>query len=186
MENKTVLKEEPIIFKPEMEGLKGEFLASIIIIIIGVILGIITYFFAPQFLMEILLKEEKIPKYNSYYSFIIAFLPLLGGISEIINLKLTVKYTKYTLNSQRLVIEKGFISKKISNLELWRVIDTELKQNFLDNITGCCQIILATKDFSDDIIYLKGLEIKKGRELYETINDYVSQAMKKSGITNVV
>ncbi len=176
MENETLREDKTIVFSPEMAGLKGDFMSSIFTII----LGIIAYFIGPR----IIIGKVQIPNIKLICSGVAAFISFLG-IIRYFKLKFFVKCTKYTLNSQRLVIETGFLSKKISNLELWRIVDTELKQSMSEMSTGGCTVVLTTQDLSDPILNIKGLGIKKGKEIYEKINEYVAEAMKNSGITKM-
>lgn len=176
MENETPKENKTIIFNPEIAGLKGDYTSSIFTII----LGIAAYFAAPKFIVG----KVNVPNIELICSIVAAFI-ILVGVIRFLKLKIFVKCTKYTLNAQRLIIETGFLSKKISNLELWRVVDTELKQSISEMSTGGYTIVLTTQDLSDPILNIKGLSIKKGKEIYEKINEYVAEAMKNSGITKM-
>lgn len=169
--------EKTIVLKPEIDGMKGQLFSALFLIIIGICI----YFFVPK-PIELLKYISNLDKVYSILSVFFCFC----GIVKLIKLKITISTTKYILTKQRLSIEKGFLSKKTSNLELWRIVDTELKQNFTELSTGGCTIALTTQDLSDPILYIKGLNIKNGKKIYEIINEYVASATKNSGITKMV
>ena len=78
------------------------------------------------------------------------------------------------------------MSRKVSNLELWRVVDIELKQSAIEYATGGCTIVLTTQDLSDPMLYIKGLSINAGKSVYDTLTNYVALATKTGGVTRMV
>jgi uncharacterized membrane protein YdbT with pleckstrin-like domain len=170
-------KNDVLKFGPELSGLKGEFVSSIFIIL----LGCFVCFFAP--------KPAELFKYTSKVNETylgISLILWLFGVIKFLKLKIMIKTTKYTLTKQRLTLERGFLSKKISNLELWRVVDTELKQSASEVTTGGCTVVLTTQDLSDPVLYIRGLSIKNGKKIYNVINEHVANAVKNSGVTKMV
>ena len=108
------------------------------------------------------------------------------GIIKFLKVKLTISSNKYILTDQRLTVEKGILSKKISNLELWRIVDIEMKQSAGELATGGCTIVLTTQDLSDPTLYIKGLNIAHGREIYKALTEHIANATKNSGVMRTV
>jgi hypothetical protein len=54
--------------------------------------------------------------------------------------------TRYKLTNERLIITRGFISKRIEEIELYRVNDVALKQSVIERIFGLGDVRLETTD----------------------------------------
>ena len=173
MENKT--ENKTIIFRPQYSGMKAQLMSSISLMILSLVLYI-----APKPIKwSLYIKNQK-----TY--FYLAIILGLIGLYKFLKLKIYLKSYKYILSQHRLTVEKGFFSKQISNLELWRVVDIELKQSASEYSTGGCTIVLTTQDLSDPIMNIKGLNITKGKRVYEALTHYIAAATKNSGVTRMM
>ena len=168
-------KLENLVFRPEYSGMKSQLMNSLFFIIIG---GVINYAPKP---MELTMYVKN-PKIYTYVALFFIFL----GIIKFLKVKLTISSNKYILTDQRLTVEKGILSKKISNLELWRIVDIEMKQSAGELATGGCTIVLTTQDLSDPTLYIKGLNIAHGREIYKALTEHIANATKNSGVMRTV
>src|SRR4051812_34410704 len=56
--------------------------------------------------------------------------------------------TRYRLTNERLVIERGFIRKKVEQIDLYRVHDVDYKQGVMERIFGLGDIGIETTDAS--------------------------------------
>lgn len=164
-----------ITFKPEYSGFKGQLMSSIFLIL----LGVVVYYVPKPIELAMYIRDPRI------YLFVSAFLGFIGVI-KFLKLKIYISSHGYILNQQRLTCESGFLSKKVSNLELWRVVDIELKQSAVEYTTGGCTIVLTTQDLSDPMLYIKGLNITNGKKVYNALTDYVALATKSSGVTRMM
>jgi hypothetical protein len=54
--------------------------------------------------------------------------------------------TRYKLTNERLIITRGFVSKRIEELELYRVNDVSMKQSIMERMFGLGDIRLETTD----------------------------------------
>ena len=162
-------------FKPEYKGFKGEIMQIIFMFLLSAFV-----YFAPKPLeLSMYIKD---PKVYLIISGILCFFAFI----KYLKLKIYISTHTYVLTHQRLTCESGFMSKKVSNLELWRVIDIELKQSAVEFATGGCTIVLTTQDLSDPMMYIKGLSIEAGKSIYNTMTDYVALATKTGGVTRMV
>jgi len=78
-----------------------------------------------------------------------------------------VKTWKIEITDQRLIEEKGVLSKKTDELELYRVKDIRLEQPFFLRLVGLSNIILATSDRTHSIVKIPA--IKDGKNLREKL-----------------
>jgi hypothetical protein len=54
--------------------------------------------------------------------------------------------TRYKLTNERLIITRGFISKRIEEIELYRVNDVSMKQSIMERMFGLGDVRLETTD----------------------------------------
>lgn len=71
--------------------------------------------------------------------FLLLFLPLVI---------LSRRCTKYTLTDQRIIVERGILSKTIDDVELYRIKDTKLEQGLIDRMLGIGSVQVNTADLS--------------------------------------
>src|SRR5215471_9113498 len=64
---------------------------------------------------------------------------------------------RYRLTNQRLRIEEGFLSKRINNLELYRVDHVEVDKPFSMRVLGFGVLKLTSSDTRDSVVILLGL-----------------------------
>lgn len=169
------MEEKTITFKPEFSGMKSSLMGSLFLMVIGAVI----YFMPKPMEWSLYIKDPRI------YSWVaIAFVAL--GIIKFLKIKITISSNKYILTPQRLTVERGFLAKKVSNLELWRIVDIELKQSASEAATGGCTIVLTTQDLSDPMLYIKGLSINHGKEIYNVLTQYIANNTKNSGVMRTV
>ena len=164
-----------ITFRPEYSGMKSGLMSSLFLII----LGIVIYYMDKPMQWSLYIKDPRI------YSWAAIFFVAVG-VLKFLKIKITIASNRYVLTPQRLTAESGFLAKKVSNLELWRIVDIELKQSASEAATGGCKIVLTTQDLSDPMLYIKGLNIKHGREIYNILTEYIANNTKNSGVMRTV
>lgn len=86
-------------------------------------------------------------------------------------------FTTYTLTNQRLRVEYGVLSRRVSELELYRVKDTAMRQTFIERMKGIGDVMLRTSDRSSPVAVLRG--VPKPRELREAIRTEVESLRRK-------
>jgi len=101
------------------------------------------------------------------YVFCILFIWLVIPIFIALWRFLLVKTWKIEITDQRLIEEKGVLSKKTDELELYRVKDIRLEQPFFLRLVGLSNIILATSDRTHSIVKIPA--IKDGKNLREKL-----------------
>ena len=87
---------------------------------------------------------------------------------------------RYRLTNQRLRIEEGFLSKRISNLELYRVDHVEIDKPLLMRVLGFGVLRLTTSDSREADVILFGL--KDPDRLGEQIREFSLKERERRGI----
>lgn len=172
-------------FSPEKAGMKDKFYPVYSLLILAILV---------KFLKNILIAFKvdfkifgydllSLPSAFYTYAFLIIF---LVAAFKYIKLKVYISTTKYILTPERLTVERGFLSKSVSNLELWRVTDIEIRQTITQKSFGACFVQLITTDVSDPVVNIDGLPYAKGRELYDILSEYVNDSIKHGGIMRTI
>ena len=96
---------------------------------------------------------------------------------------LVVKCTKYELTTQRLKTHHGVFSKKMDELELYRVRDYKLDQPIFLRLFGLANITLQTSDKSTPVVVIRA--IPNGEQLREQIRNAVEDCRVKKRVREV-
>jgi len=67
---------------------------------------------------------------------------------------LDIRYSKYSLTTQRLRIERGVLTKVLDEVELYRIKDTQLHQTLLDRVLGIGTIEVLSSDETNPTLLL--------------------------------
>jgi len=107
--------------------------------------------------------------------------PLFGlGLLFILWTYLTIRTWKITITSQRVIEEKGVLSKTTNELELFRVKDIRLDQPFFLRLVGLSNIVLITSDRTNKYVVIRG--VKDGKSLREDIRTSVDKRRDEKGV----
>jgi uncharacterized membrane protein YdbT with pleckstrin-like domain len=96
---------------------------------------------------------------------------------------LVVKTTTYEITTERLKTRYGILSKKLDELELYRVRDYKLEQPLFLRIFGLGNIILVTSDKSHPLITLRA--IPNGERLRDQLRSAVEACRDKKRVREV-
>jgi uncharacterized membrane protein YdbT with pleckstrin-like domain len=90
--------------------------------------------------------------------------------------------TEYRLFPESLEVEAGIISRRIENIQLFRVRDLGLAQSILNRLAGVGDIIVTSTDQSAPHYRLRGID--DPREVYDRLRELVakSQATRRTTI----
>jgi uncharacterized membrane protein YdbT with pleckstrin-like domain len=106
-------------------------------------------------------------------------LPLAIGIVYTLIVRLGAEYRVY---QESIEIETGILSRRIDNLQLFRVRDLQLKQSVLGRLFGVGDISVTSTDQSTPHLIIRG--VAAPRALYDTLREGVarSQATRRTMI----
>lgn len=94
---------------------------------------------------------------------------------------LRIRGTLYTITSQRVMIERGLVSKSLSEIDLRYVDDTLFQQGVLDRILGIGNVTLISSDKSTPTYTLHG--VPDPRNLRETIRSHAYRVSQRQLFT---
>jgi uncharacterized membrane protein YdbT with pleckstrin-like domain len=101
------------------------------------------------------------------YTLCILFIWLIAPILVVLWKFLVVKTWNIEITDQRLIEEKGILSKTIEEIELYRVKDIRYEQPFFLRLLGLSNIIMLTSDKTHPIVKIPA--IKDGKNLREQL-----------------
>ena len=93
---------------------------------------------------------------------------------------LPLSFTKYSLEEEKIIIEKGVFGKVEEEIRLYRILDFTLKRSFRERIFGlgtihCCSADKSTPEF--DIEHIKDSQ---------KVKNLISEAVEKARIKNKI
>ena len=89
------------------------------------------------------------------------------------HLGMPLSFTKYSIENDRLYVEKGFFKSETNEILLYRILDIKTTRSFGQKIFGVGTITLYSADANNKVIELKN--IKKPKETHHLISDIVEK-----------
>lgn len=105
------------------------------------------------------------------------------GLIFILITYLNVKYNRYRLSNQRLVITKGILSRSMETIELYRIKDLQYQASFGQRMVGIGNIYLISSDKSLSKIGLIGFH--NSEEKFHQIRSLVEEARINRGVREI-
>ncbi len=104
------------------------------------------------------------------------------GLGVLISLwkYLTVKTWKFRITNERIIDEKGVLSKVTNELELFRVKDITFHQPFWLRLVGLSNIHLITSDRSNPLFIIPG--VRNGKGLREELRTLIEKRRTEKGV----
>lgn len=94
-----------------------------------------------------------------------------------------LKRIRYEVTAERIEFSRGIFSRKIDNIDMFRVIDIKLHRSLLDCLTGVGSVTLETKDETDPTFDFE--KIARPKVLYDIIKKASLQADRRQGVIHV-
>lgn len=95
-------------------------------------------------------------------------------------LGMPLSFTKYSIDDERLYLDKGFFTTTSDEILLYRILDIKVKRTFGQKIFGVGTITLYTADQTDRILELKN--IKKAKDIQHLISKLVEKRRVERGV----
>jgi uncharacterized membrane protein YdbT with pleckstrin-like domain len=92
----------------------------------------------------------------------------------------TRRSVRYTLSSQRLEIESGFLGRRYESVELWRVRDVVLEQTLFERLRGVGRMTVYSSDQVEPTLAVG--PVAAARPLYDRLRDAVAAARKEARV----
>jgi hypothetical protein len=171
---------ESIVAVPSLWGIAGTLLSGTIFFALGVILLV-----WPA--ADLLQKIPNFPKNQLAIieqSIRFAGLGIMFITILVIAYKIAkVKSVRYEICADRIEWVRGIFSRKIDNLDMFRVVDVRLHRSLPDCILGIGTLTLMTKDPSDPTFEFE--KISRPRQVYDFIKTASLSADRKQGVIHM-
>ncbi|MCD6393691.1 MAG: PH domain-containing protein [Planctomycetes bacterium] len=94
-----------------------------------------------------------------------------------------LKSTSYEVGPDRIEWTRGIFSRKIDNLDMFRVVDLKLHRSLVDCILGIGTVTLVTKDETDPTFDF--VKVRGPRRLYDAVKKASLDADRKQGVIHI-
>ncbi len=93
-----------------------------------------------------------------------------------------LSFTKYSLDKERLFVNRGFFIKTEDEVRLYRILDIKMKQNVIQQALGLGSIVIKSSDKSLGNYLIR--DIAPPHEVKELISETVEEQRKKNRVTS--
>jgi uncharacterized membrane protein YdbT with pleckstrin-like domain len=90
------------------------------------------------------------------------------------------RMSTYNITTDRVEYECGILFKKVRNLDIWRIVDINYDQSFVQRLFGLGVLKIISTDESDKELTVG--PIPRARSVYEALKQAVSLADKRRGV----
>jgi uncharacterized membrane protein YdbT with pleckstrin-like domain len=98
---------------------------------------------------------------------------------------LVIQCIGYELTTQRLKVSHGVLSRRIDELELYRVKDTSFSQSFFQRIFGLASILMTTSDLSSPSVTIYSIAAPQAKQLREHIRTLTEELRDRKRVREV-
>jgi uncharacterized membrane protein YdbT with pleckstrin-like domain len=105
------------------------------------------------------------------------------GIAALI-LWLRRQSTHYRITSQRVVIERGILSKRLDQTDLYRIVDYTVERPLGQRLMGTGNLVLKTMEASDPVVRIDGIKADV-IALYERLRKATEAEKRRRGVRMV-
>lgn len=168
--------------KPSLWGLLGFFFTSILFMIVAMFLLVYPFSQLVQRLTTEVMDEgvlSQIDHWTGYAGMAIGVWTLLMVVLRTAQLK----SIRYEVGPDRIEYARGIFSRKIDNLDMFRVVDLKLHRSLLDCMTGVGTVTLLTKDETDPFFDFE--KVANPKQLYDLIKEASLKADRKQGVIHL-
>ena len=121
----------------------------------------------------------QIDRWTGYTGMAIGIMTLLMLLYRMAQLKSIY----YEISPDRIEYGRGIFSRKIDNLDMFRVVDLKLHRSLLDCLTGVGSVTLVTKDDTDPFFEFE--KVADPKELYDVLKKASLDADRKQGVVHL-
>jgi membrane protein YdbS with pleckstrin-like domain len=112
----------------------------------------------------------------SWVIVVVLFIAMLPSATALLNTIAQIKNTHYKVTTQRILVERGVLSKSLQEIDMRSVDDTEFRQSLLERIFGIGEVSIVSTDKITPKVILNGIrDPRTTRELIRATAYQVSQ-----------
>jgi len=134
-------------------------------------------------------QESSKPALGSFQRFIKRFRTISGlSIIIVVSFILLTKAAKlkairYDITADRIEWTRGFLAKKVDNIDMFRIVDMKFYRTFLDRLFGIGTVTLITTDKTDPDFRFE--KVKGAQQLYDIIKKASLDADRRTSVVHL-
>ncbi|MHC4289156.1 MAG: PH domain-containing protein [Planctomycetota bacterium] len=163
--------------KPSLWGLMGFFITAAMFMAVAVFLTGYADILLPSNLDAAV--AEQIRRYTGYAGMALGLMTILMLLVRAAQLK----SIRYEVSPDRIEFSRGIFSRKIDNMDMFRVTDLKLHRSLLDCVTGVGTVTVVTKDETDPLFDFE--KVANPKQLYDIIKKASLEADRKQGVVHL-
>jgi len=181
-ESKPDLDPDVLLVKPSLWGLMGFFITAALFMAAGVFLTTSPIGTIFMRLFKDVLDPQVVKQIDRYAAWAGVGLCVLIVLMVLVRIA-QLKSIHYEIGPDRIEYARGIFSRKIDNLDMFRVTDIKLHRSLLDCLLGVGTVTLITKDESDPFFDFE--KIANPKKLYDLIKQSSLAADRKQGVVHL-
>jgi len=167
---------------PSLWGLMGFFITAAMFLVVAAFLK---FYSLGSVLKEFnvdSLGESIYDQINLYAGYVGIATMLLTVVIVVLRIA-QLKSIHYEIGPDRIEYARGIFSRKIDNMDMFRVTDLKLHRSLLDCLTGVGTVTLVTKDETDPFFDFE--KIANPKKLYDFIKKASLEADRRQGVVHL-
>ena len=167
---------------PSLWGLAGLFFTATMFLVVAWFLWSYSIGDIVQKLTPNILEDGVVQQINYYCRCVGIATALLTVLIVILRIA-QLKSIHYEVSPDRIEYARGIFSRKIDNMDMFRVTDIKLHRSLLDCLTGVGTVTLVTKDETDPFFDFK--KVTSPKKLYDMIKTASLKADRRQGVVHL-
>ena len=172
--------EEVFTVSPSLWGLLGVFIKVACIVVLG---GVLIFYPLKELLIQYAKVSDSVADIVVYVKGYTGAAMILAAGLWVIYRAVNLKRIHYEVSLDRIEFTRGIFSRKIDNLDVYRIVDLKLHRSLLDCLTGVGSVTLVTRDESDPAFEFE--KVKNPKQLYDVIKKSTLVADRKQGVVHL-
>lgn len=165
---------------PSLWSLTGVFIKAVCMVIVG---GVLIFYPFGKLLIRHAKATEVIANQVDRWTGWAGLALFVAAGLWVLYRAVDLKRIRYEISLDRIEFARGIFSRKIDNLDVFRVVDLKLHRSLLDCLTGVGSVVLVTRDESDPAFQFE--KVKNPKELYDVIKKATLVADRKQGVVHL-
>jgi hypothetical protein len=166
--------------RPSLWGLAGLYVGAVLLVVLAIFLWQYPVGdWAAKLMPQLAAWSDRINRYAGYAGLGLMLITLGNCVIRTAQLK----SIHYEISTDRVEFTRGIFSRKIDNLDMFRVTDLKLHRSLLDCLTGVGTVTLFTKDESDPVFEFE--KVARPKDLYDVLKRASLEADRKQGVIHV-
>ncbi len=166
-------------FVPSLWAMTGVLLSALILLAVAIVLMAVPL---DQYLGEKIMAQKGMDIAVEAVH-LIGFVMAAVAVMRVVYKLLKLKSTRYDLSADRIEWTRGIFSRKVDNIDMFRVVDIKLHRTLLDCLLGIGSVTLITKDETDPVFTFE--KLRNPRLVYDMVKTSSLEADRRQGVVHI-